>query len=165
MLTQNKQTEKTLKAEKIQISLNHVIATKAKEKETAKQLAKRLAKEKRAATNEARQLLAKDIKGQFYDLKIIEFIFSTKTRVASELFLAKLSEETGKDITIEKVLKLPKREILDYVTEIEEARGIIRGGINPTEYTNIIARYYRGIKARVISDKETLLAIYNQEII
>lgn len=163
--TKNAVTIPATKKDKVIISLNHVITTKAKENESAKQLAKRLAKEKRAATNEARQLLAKDIKGQFYNLKVIELIFSTNSREASEIFCAKLSDETGKDITIEKVLKLPKRDILDYVTEIEEARGIIRGGINPTEYTNIIARYYRGIKPRVISDKDTLLAIYNQEVI
>lgn len=160
MSTQTQSNEKTIAEQSVKIALS-----KSGKPLTGAQLKKKIQGAKRKETNEARQLLAKDIKGQFYDLKIIEFIFSTKTRVASELFLAKLSEETGKDITIEKVLKLPKRDILDYVTEIEEARGIVRGGINPTEYTNIIARYYRGVKPRVISDKDTLLAIYNQEII
>ncbi len=165
MNTKTQSPEITLSNDKVEISLNHVITTKAKENETAKQLAKRIAKEKRAATNQARQILAKDIKSQLFNLEVIELIFSTNSRAASEVFLAKLSDETGKEITIEKVLKLPKREILDYVKEIEAARGMIRGGINPTEYTNIIARYYRGIKVGAITDKDTLLAVYNQEII
>lgn len=157
--------EITLNSNKVEISLNHVITTKAKENETAKQLAKRIAREKRAATNQARQILAKDIKQSLFSFKIVRQMFAEDSRESSDVFCANLSAELSKQITVESVLKIPMRELLDYVTEVEATRGMIRGGITPGEFTNIITRYYRGIKPGTIADKDTLLSVYNQEII
>ncbi len=51
------QVGQTTKTEKVQISLNHI----AKENETARQLAQRLAREKRKATNDAGKDMAKEL--------------------------------------------------------------------------------------------------------
>jgi hypothetical protein len=124
----------------------------AKENETAKQLAKRIAKEKRTATNEAGKDMAKAIKNSFLDLSVIRLMFKDNARHESATFCAALSAEIGKPVTVEDVYKLPMREYLDFVKETEAARGMVRGGITPTEFKNIITRYYRGEKCAKIDE-------------
>ncbi len=136
------QVGQTTKTEKVQISLNHI----AKENETARQLAQRLAREKRKATNDAGKDMAKEIKNAFLDLSVIRLLFKENARAKSEIFCANLSAETGKDISVDDVYKLPIREYMDFVKETEAARNMLRGGITPTEFKNIITRYYRGEK-------------------
>lgn len=135
--------EKTIQEEKkAMFSVNHLI----KEGETAKQLQKRLAAEKRAATNEAGKNMAKAIRESFLKLDIIRLMFKEHARAESEIFCAKLSAEIGKVITVEDVYKLPIRNYMDFVKETEATRNMVRGGITPTEFKNIITRYYRGEK-------------------
>jgi hypothetical protein len=136
--------EETIKEErKVMFSVNHLI----KENETAKQYQKRLAAERKKATNDAGKNLVKAIKGEFLSLSLIREIFKNDLLESSE-FCAALSAEIGKIVTVQDVYKLPMREYLDYVNETEAARGMIRGGITPTEFKNIILRYYRGIKPK-----------------
>ena len=142
-ITNGTQVPQETKETKVLFSVNHLI----REGETAKQLQKRLAAEKRAATNEAGKNLVKAIKGEFLSLSLIREIFKNDLLESSE-FCAALSVEIGKTVTVQDVYKLPMREYLDYVNETEAARGMIRGGITPTEFKNIILRYYRGIKPK-----------------
>jgi hypothetical protein len=143
--------EKTIKEEKKAIfSVNHLI----KEGETAKQLQKRLAAEKRAATNEAGKNMAKAISAQKYNLNAILYMFEHLTRIESDKFCENLSKETGKNITVPIVVKLSKFKYLDYIKEIEAARGMIRGGITPAEFKNALTRYYRGEKVASYLDAE-----------
>ena len=153
--------EETIKEErKVMFSVNHLI----KENETAKQYQKRLAAERKKATNDAGKNLVKAIKGEFLSLSLIREIFKNDLLESSE-FCAALSAEIGKIVTVQDVYKLPMREYLDYVNETEAARGMIRGGITPTEFKNIILRYYRGEKPKfaelVDADiKDVLTTIY-----
>jgi hypothetical protein len=142
MSTKAKQQGATIKNERVEISLNHV----AKENETARQFALRIAREKRKATNDAGKDMAKEIKNAFLDLSVIRLLFKENARAKSEIFCANLSAETGKDISVEDVYKLPIREYMDFVKETEASRNMLRGGITPTEFKNIITRYYRGEK-------------------
>jgi hypothetical protein len=143
MLTQNNQKEKTVKEEKkAMFSVNHQI----KEGQTAKQRQKEIAAKKRAATNEAGKNMAKAIRESFLKLDIIRLMFKEHARAESDIFCAKLSAEIGKVVTAEDVYKLPIRNYMDFVKETEAARNMVRGGITPTEFKNIITRYYRGEK-------------------
>jgi hypothetical protein len=135
--------EKTIKEEKKAIfSVIHQI----KEGQTAKQRQKEIAAAKRKATNEAGKDMAKAIRESFLKLDIIRLMFKEHARAESEIFCAKLSAEIGKVVTTEDVYKLPIRNYMDFVKETEAARGMVRGGITPTEFKNIITRYYRGEK-------------------
>jgi hypothetical protein len=127
---------------KVMFSVNHQI----KEGQTAKQRQKEIAAKKRAATNEAGKDMAKEIKNCFLDLSLIRQLFKDNARAKSEVFCAKLSAEIGKVVTVEDVYKLPIRHYMDFVKETEAARNMVRGGITPTEFKNIITRYYRGEK-------------------
>jgi hypothetical protein len=154
------QVPQETKETKVLFSVNHLI----KEGQTAKQLQKKIASEKRKATNEAGKNLVKAIKGEFLSLSLIREIFKNDLLESSE-FCAALSVEIGKTVTVQDVYKLPMREYLDYVNETEAARGMIRGGITPTEFKNIILRYYRGIKPKnaqlVDADiKDVLTTVY-----
>jgi hypothetical protein len=131
------------KETKVLFSINHLI----KEDETAKQYQKRLAAERKKATNDAGKQLVKAIKGEFLSLSLIREIFKNDLVESSE-FCAALSTEIGKTVTVHDVYKLPMREYLDFVNETEAARGMIRGGITPTEFKNIILRYYRREKPK-----------------
>jgi hypothetical protein len=148
-----------LKSEKIEISLNHVI----RENETANQLKKRLAKERRNATNEAGKVVAKAIRNGFLSLSVVRNMFANVTTQESADFCAKLSAEIGKTVTVDDVYKLPMREYMDFVKETEAVRGMTRGGITPTEFKNIITRYYRGEKCAKSDDltRDVLTDIYS----
>jgi hypothetical protein len=134
----------------------------AKANETAKQLAKRLAKEKRAATNEAGKDMAKAISAQKYNINAILYMFENLTRIESDKFCENLSKETGKNITVQIIVKLSKYKYMDYIKEIEFSRGLIRGGITPTEFKDAITRYYRGEKVAnyIDADKAILATVY-----
>jgi hypothetical protein len=147
--------EETIKEErKVMFSVNHLI----KENETAKQYQKRLAAERKKATNDAGKNLVKAINGEFISLSLIRGIFAGKINTnkkskekalyESVKFCAALSSELGKKITVECIYKLPIRNYLDFVNETEAARGMIRGGITTAEFRNIILRYYRGEKPK-----------------
>jgi hypothetical protein len=114
--------------------------------ETSTKFNARMKREKRKATNEAGKDMAKEIKNCFLDLSLIRQLFKDNARAKSEIFCAKLSAEIGKVITVEDVYKLPIRNYMDFVKETEAARNMVRGGITPTEFKNIITRYYRGEK-------------------
>ena len=141
--TQSPKVGESIVKEKIEISLNHI----AKENETARQLAQRLAREKKQATNEAGKNLVKAIKCEFLSLSLIRKIFKTNLIESSE-FCKALSKEVGKKISVNDVYKLPIRCYLDFVNETEAARGMLRGGITPAEFKNVILRYYRGEKPK-----------------
>jgi hypothetical protein len=130
------------KETKVLFSIKHQI----EEGMSAKKLQKKLAAEKRAATNEAGKNMAKAIRESFLKLDIIRLMFKEHARAESEIFCAKLSAEIGKVVTVEDVYKLPIRNYMDFVKETEAARNMVRGGITPTEFKNIITRYYRGEK-------------------
>lgn len=167
MLTQNKQTEKTIKAEKIKISLNHLV----KENVTANKLKKQIAANKRKATNEAAAILSKEIKEDLSSLPIIRQIFKDKQHVknkegkiiakgTSTIFCEALSEELGKVITVDNVLKIPVAKYMDYVKEAEAARQFKRG-IYPKEFNDIIKRYYRNEKQSNNMNKEAKNVVLN----
>jgi maltooligosyltrehalose synthase len=140
--TQSPKVGESIQNEKVEISLNHI----AKENETARQFALRIAREKRKATNDAGKDMAKAIKNSFLNLSVIRLMFKENARAESDIFCANLSAETGKQISVDDVYKLPIREYMDYIKETEAARNMLRGGITPTEFKNIITRYYRGEK-------------------
>jgi len=117
----------------------------AKEGETSTQFNLRMKREKRKATNEAGKNLVKAIKGELISLPIIRKIFKSGL-IESKEFCASLSKEIGRKITVNDVYKLPTRSYMDFVNETEAARGMIRGGITPGEFKDIILRYYRGEK-------------------
>jgi hypothetical protein len=154
---------KETKETKILFSINHQI----KEGQTAKQRQKEIAAKKRAATNEAGKNLVKAIKSEFLSLSLIRDIFKNDLLESSE-FCAALTIEIGKTVTVHDVYRLPMREYLDLVNETEAARGMIRGGITPTEFKNIILRYYRGEKPKnaqlVDADiKDVLSTVYRNK--
>ncbi len=156
---------KETKETKILFSVNHLI----KEGETAKQLKKRLDAEKRKATNDAGKDMAKAIRQSFFSLDVIRLMFKEHAKVESAIFCANLSAEIGKIITIDDVYKLPIRNYMDFVKETEATREMIRGGITPTEFKNIITRYYRGTKvdAKINEDAKVMLSnilTHNTEI-
>jgi hypothetical protein len=135
--------------------------------ETSTKFNARMKREKRKATNEAGKNLAKAIKSEFLSLSLIRDIFKNDLLESSE-FCAALSVEIGKIVTVQDVYKLPMREYLDLVNETEAARGMIRGGITPTEFKNIILRYYRGEKPKfaqlVDADiKDVLSTVYRNK--
>jgi hypothetical protein len=134
----------------------------AKEGETSTQFNARIKREKRKATNEAGKTMARAISAQRYNLNAILYMFEHLTRVESDDFCEKLSKETGKNITVPIVAKLSKYKYMDYIKEIESARGMIRGGITPAEFKNAITRYYRGEKVAsyLDADKEILATVY-----
>jgi hypothetical protein len=115
--------------------------------ETSTKFNARMKREKRKATNEAGKNLAKAINGELISLSIIRKIFKSGL-IESKDFCATLSKEIGRKVTINDVYKLPTREYMDFVNETEAARGMIRGGITPTEFKDIILRYYRGEKPK-----------------
>ena len=132
--------------------------------ETSTKFNARMKREKRKATNEAGKNLVKAIKSEFLSLSLIRDIFKNDLLESSE-FCAALSIEIGKIVTVQDVYKLPMREYMDFVNETEAARGMIRGGITPTEFKNIILRYYRGEKpkfAHLVDDgiKDVLETVY-----
>jgi hypothetical protein len=116
----------------------------------------------RKETNEAGKTMARAISAQRYNLNAILYMFEHLTRVESDDFCEKLSKETGKNITVPIVAKLSKYKYMDYIKEIESARGMIRGGITPAEFKNAITRYFRGEKVAsyLDADKAILATVY-----
>lgn len=125
---------------------------------TAKQTKRKIASLNRKATNEAGKNLVTVIKEELSSLDIIRKIFASQEFIkdidgkviaagVSTLFCEALSKETGKALSVTDVLKLPIREYMDFVKEIEASRQLVRG-ITPKEFKDIITRYYRGEKAR-----------------
>ena len=135
--------------------------------ETSTKFNARMKREKRKATNEAGKNLVKAIKGELISLPIIRKIFKSGL-MESKQFCATLSKEIGRKVTVNDVYKLPTRSYMDFVNETEAARGMIRGGITPTEFKDIILRYYRGEKPKfaelVDADiKEVLNTVYRNK--
>jgi hypothetical protein len=135
--------------------------------ETATKFNARMKREKKKATNEAGKKLVKAIKGELLSLSLIREIFKNDLFESSE-FCAALSAEIGKVITVNDVFRLPMRKYLDFVNETEAARGMVRGGITPTEFKNIILRYYRGEKptfAHLVDNgvKDVLETVYRNK--
>lgn len=119
---------------------------------SAKQSARKIASMKRKATNESGKNLADAIREELFSLDIIRQIFAKREHITNEsgnilpgesaIFCEALSNETGKKITVETVLKLPIRLYMDYVKEAEASRQFMRG-ITPKEFKDIITRFYR----------------------
>ena len=125
---------------------------------TAKQTKRKIASLNRKATNEAGKNLVSVIKEELSSLDIIRKIFASQEFIrdidgkvisagVSTLFCEALSKETGKALSVADILKLPIREYMDFVKEVEASRQLVRG-ITPKEFKDIITRYYRGEKAR-----------------
>lgn len=142
MNTKANQDEKTISEQQSKIAL-----TSTGKNLSGKQLARKVASEKRKATNDAGKLLVSAMREQMYSLPIIRQLFESAPESVD--FCHALSIETGKAIDVRAVLSVPMRQYLDYITEIEATRGMVRG-ITPAEFRNVIARYYRGERKAVV---------------
>lgn len=168
------------KNDKVIISLNHVV----KENVTANKLKKEIAAKKRQATNEAGKILVGAMKEQLYSLPIIRQIFKDlefikrKNEENGEIEIVKdsqglpllgesakfceaLNYELDKAINVDSILKIPMREYLDYITEIEAMRQNARG-ITIAEFRNVILRYFRNEKKSVNFDDNARAEILRQ---
>lgn len=156
------QAEQTLSEQQSKIAL-----TSTGKNLTGKQLAKKLASEKRKATNDAGKLLVSAMREKIQSLPIIrqlfkelEFLKDDKGNILKDdkgnnvpgeasIFCQLLAIETGKNISVDSALKIPIREYMDFITEIEASRQFMRG-ITISEFKDILTRYYRGERKNVV---------------
>lgn len=120
--------------------------TKSGKPLTGKQLEKKLKSAARKETNEAGRIMAREAKGELYNLRTLRFVLQNSPNLQEfvSTWLSALSKETGKAITLKDVLNVPVPAYLDYVKDVEAARGLSRSGITPTEFKDVMNRYFRG---------------------
>ena len=111
-----------------------------KEGTTAKGVKLQIERAKRKATNEAGNMLVSDMREMMHEVPIILQIFKASSESVN--FCQRLTEETGKVVTVETIAKIPYKTYLDYVTELEATRQHMRG-ITLPEFKNIMLRLHR----------------------
>jgi len=141
--------------------------TKTGKNLTGKQLERKIKSEARKATNEAGRIMAKEAKAELFNLKTLRFVleYSENLQIFVSEWLSALSKETGKNITLKDILRVPVAAYIDYVKDAEAARGVNRSGITPDEFKNIMNRYYRGelCKRIDISASPVLVASWERD--
>ena len=118
-----------------------------KEGTTAKGLILKMQRDARKATNEARQNATKDERNE---RKKLSYNFKQLQNFAVD-YVALLSKETGKTVTVADIQKLRYSDFLPFLTEREELANLTNGWTF-SRLLLIVSRYYRNERKEQIKD-------------
>ena len=109
------------------------------------------AKLKRKSTNEAKKQAVKDAKD---DERKLSTHYKKLVKFAS-VYVSKLSDETGKAITVEQITALKYSDFLPFLTERDEMSNLTNGWTF-NRLLSVVSRYFRGEKKEQV--KESVLS-------
>ena len=118
-----------------------------KEGTTAKGLILKMQRDARKATNQARQNATKDERNE---RKKLSYNFKQLQNFAVD-YVALLSKETGKTVTVADIQKLRYSDFLPFLTEREELANLTNGWTF-SRLLLIVSRYYRNERKEQVKD-------------